>query len=193
MALLQDIRHIDLRQRRELYVGIRVDRDALGDVFQRGQQCRELTREGVCADVDVARIAACARPGKASDARGVAVPCAAGCSGRDVVILAVEGQRLVVKLQCQRGHADVVLRGAEAHGQRVVALRAVDAPHQIHQRGVGEVMLDGAVEVELSADGEASAVHHLVALQFRFHIVSADRDGDIVVALGIGHLDLAAA
>ena len=188
--LLFHVGEVYLGQRVEIHVGVTVYAYAPGDVLQRRQQCRELTSAGVGLDVDVLGIASNARPGGTAYAGGVAVPCALRRGIADEVVLAVERERLVVQPQLYGSSADVVSRLAEAHGQCVVAHASADAPHEVDEGGVGEIVLHGTLEVIGALRGEASAADHGVAVEPGLYIVLADGHGDAVEAVAVGGLQL---
>ena len=129
-----DVRQVYLRQGGELHAAVLVDTDRLGDVFQRRQLDGELACQAVGSDFDemgVASFVACPCP--AVDIDGVARPDAVCRCGRLMVLVqTVERPAVVVQFQCDGSHADVVLRRAEAHGQRVVALATGHAAHEVH-------------------------------------------------------------
>ena len=178
-----------LRNGCQVYLWQRAEVDAALDVyalhlvFQRRQQRRELSSERVGAYGDVLRIVVGARIGLAADARGVTLPCADSEGIADVVVLTVQRERLIVECQLYGGNAYVVLRQVEAHGQCVVAQTAAHTTYEVHQRGVSKVVLHGAVEVERSRSGPASARHHRMSAQLGFYEVLTNGYGDVVFAI----------
>ena len=188
--LLQHVAQVYLRQRGELDVVLVFnDLNALRDVFQRRQQGRELARLRVGVYIDVLGVAALACPCGALDGGGVALEGA--FLGAHLVVIVVEEQALVVQLQRDACRADVVLRRAEAYGQRVVALTAAHTAHEVDQRGVLEVADHRGVELVLARQREAALAHHRVLAKLGLHIVLADGHADPVLSIGIGLLHLA--
>ncbi len=108
--------HVYLRQHGELYpVGVRLHLDTLNRVFQRGNLGGELARRGVGAYVDelVGIFAArgiSAGERVAPDAHGVTLPRAVLLVGLGGARLAIKPAAVVVQLQRDGGHADVVRR-----------------------------------------------------------------------------------
>ena len=188
--LLQHVGQVNLRQRDKLDVVIVFDDlNALGDVFQRRQQGGELARLRVGFDVDVLRFAALACPCAALYGGSVALEGA--LLGAGLVVVVVEQQVLAVHHQRDAGLADVVVRRAEAHGQRVVLLTATDTAHEVHQRRVLEVVGYRGAEVVFTGNREASASHYLVPAELGLNIVFADGHADPVLSIGIGLRHLA--
>ena len=102
-----------------------------------------------------------------------------------MVVLTVERERLVVECQLDSSHTDVVPRRTEAYSQRVVAQATAHTTDKIHQGGVGKVVLYGAVEVEHTLCGIASACNHGVAAELGLHKMLANRHGKLIVAAGV--------
>ena len=185
------IAQVNLRQRAKVDVGISVDAQALHYVFQRRQQSRELTGERVSADVDVLRVIIYASPCATVDAYSIALPSALGGGVADVVVQAVQRERLIIERQLDGGNTDIVVRHTEANSQRVVALATAHTAYEVHQCGVGKVVLHPTVEVEGTLCGPAATVNHLVVIDLGLHEVFANRHGDFVVAVLVGLLHLA--
>ena len=103
-----------------------------------------------------------------------------------MVVEAVQRERLVVQRQLDGGYADVIFRRCKAHSQRVVTLTATHAAYEVHQRGIGEVVLHGTVKIERTLRGIASAVNHSVTRTSGLHEMLADGYGQLVVTILVG-------
>ena len=176
--------------------------DALHLILQRGQQGRELARLRVglyiyimCTlAVDDCRIVgiflAGTAPGGAADGSGGTRHGQRGSAvgAHTTVVYRVVERALALPSQTQfdGGLAQSVLRQGEAHGSLVVAIAAVDAAGDVHQRRVHEVHRLGLLEFPYAAvEGEAcQAVAVLVGLD----AVVADGHVEFVLTVAVAHV-----
>ena len=188
------VAEVYLGQRGELNMVVGRNHNTLHYILERRQFGTELARGAVSSDINVLGICRVTRtcPSVTPNTNRVTLERTVRSGRRDVVVLAVERERLVVQAEGDSCHTDIVLRLTEANGYSVVVLSTGYTPREVNQGGVEEIVLYAVCEVVGSFQGEASTVHHVVAvLQFGFHVVFPDRYVYAVVAVLIGLLRFA--
>ena len=126
----------------------------------------------------------------ALDRHGVGIEIAVRGCRRDIVVLAVEGERLVVQFERKGRHADVVARFTKAHRYRVVVLRTGYTTGESDERRVREIVLYAVHKVMRTFYRESSAIHEAVTVRFGLHVVIANRYRNAVVTVRVGLLRL---